>query len=121
MAEEPGGADGDQRPVAPDVDPVGQRHERVVIDDQALQIALAGDPERLLEMDERARVGLGRPGVVARRGAHAEVHEQPGEDERELAHPLVPRGLAASRASRACDRGCRVCERTLRTLIRALR
>ncbi len=65
-----------------------------MVEDQFLQIGLARDPERLLEVDEGARVRLGDRGLAAGRGAHAEVDEQPGQDELELANPLAPRGLS---------------------------
>ena len=70
-----------------------------MVDDHALHVALARDPERVLEVDERAGVGLGQAGLAVRCRADAEVDEQPGEHQQGLANhssrvrPSVSRGV----------------------------
>ena len=67
-----------------DVDPVGDRDERVVGDDQRLEPGLPGDAERALETRDRCRVGERAIDPSLGHGPHAEVHDDREEDERTL-------------------------------------
>jgi hypothetical protein len=78
------GADGDNRPVPVDVDPVRERDRGLVAENRPLDGELPRDPELALEPQERIRVGersvdppLGEP-------AHQEVDEDRKGDQGEL-------------------------------------
>ena len=74
----------DDWPVAPDIDPVGDVHERVAAERHRLHAILPGDPERVLEGDQTARVGERCVGAPRREVAHAEIDEDRARDDQSL-------------------------------------
>jgi hypothetical protein len=75
----------DHRPVAPDVDPVGERHQHVAAGERRLERLLSSDADRPLEVEQPLGVGERRLGAARRQVADAEVQEDRERDERRLA------------------------------------
>ena len=64
----------DHGPVAVDVDPVREAHERFVAEDERLELSLPGHPQRTLELGNRAGVRTCVVDPSLGDGTHCEVH-----------------------------------------------
>jgi hypothetical protein len=71
-------------PVAPDVDPVGERGERLDVDEEGLHAGLDVEAELLLQRQHVLGVVDGHVGVTRREAPHPEVGRDPARDDRHV-------------------------------------
>jgi hypothetical protein len=86
LEEQPERDEADHRPVAPDVDPVRHRDDRVHVHHQRLQPGLDPEPHLTLEVYDPVGMLQGDIDVTLGRAAHGEVGEVPAEHHPGLAH-----------------------------------
>jgi hypothetical protein len=79
----------DHRPVAPDVDPVGEHDQAVAADDRCLDRVFPGDTERALQIHHALAVRKRLARSPGREVADGEVREDRARDERRLAQKTV--------------------------------
>jgi hypothetical protein len=98
--DQPGQHRDDHRPVAPDVDPVRQPGETVVVDEVLLHRRFDVDAEAPLEIDDPAGVAGRRRGRSLGEGPHGEVDDDRADEDAGLGQPEAAAGSADVGSSR---------------------